>query len=330
MNRFATLLLGLLFSGHAVASTDLFWCNGCTTAQKMGMAKINGAGASKTLFIGDITTKTLNKYLTYYVQDTPGTNPKCDPDAGHCGHWETSDQSSSVSSSELSIFNSLVNFYSTAPVGWKKFRYYQIVNPVNPSLAMVEEVSRSYGVSSISNGMIVAASGNPYEVVTNYPEPTINAFDVVYQGPQQNYLLGFAGTHYGSATFSEVMNDLAIFHVVDSSAVPTIEETYRFADGSLISVVMDYKTTAHKWSIKPHSAYDKYNNSIPQNQDEVASGPNGTREVFDYSKPGATGDLNRLLSQLRGMGLSVQGSGLIIACTRIGGAPVCQAYTNTP
>jgi hypothetical protein len=326
--KIRTLALAALAfaSQSAMATTDLYWCDGCN---EVLAAQQHGTGYQKYIFIGNLKNKTLHKYFTYWVQDESGQNPDCEDTGIKCGHFVTVNKTSSITSSEKKAFNSLVSFYYDAPVGWKKHKYLQIVNPVNPSMQVMAQL----GVEkrTLSNGQLLNEDGNPYEVVTDYPNPNASVFDVINQGPVQNDMIGWAGTHYSSATFAELINDLGLFHVTNADAPPTVEWTIKFADKSMISITMDFKSSAHKWTIKPNSAFDARNNSIPRNMNEVAAGPVGSREIFDYTRPGPSGDLNRLLSQLRGMGVPVSGStGAVLACVRTPSGVSCSRYLRIP
>lgn len=333
MKYFAIIAAGLFLLGKAQASGHpLYWCNGCTPAQMQATAENapQVALSSGYTWVGNIQSKSLKKYLTYYSSYTHETDPKCPIDAGPCSRWTTVDKSSEITAQELASFNARVSFYNESPIGWNKSIDYQIVNQANPSRAMVDLAYEKYGVSTITNGMIISRKGTTFNAVTDFPNPNKTAFDMVYQGPSQNMLFDYAKNNTKAAAFYlGFMSGMASFDVADATAIPTIEETYHFTDGSRISVVYERNGGIDRWVIVPGSAYDAQNNSIPQNLDEVAKGPNGSREIFDY-RTSHDESFDRMMSQLRNMGLTVSGNGLVIACTRIAGAPSCHAYMNIP
>lgn len=303
----AALLLG---SPSVMATNNLYWCNGCNETYT---APLVGTGSTKIVYMGNIQNKTLHKYLVYWVSEDPRRNPDCEPDGGSCGHFATVNQTSSITQAEKQAFGSIVRFYYQAPIGWQKHQYFQIASSTNQSVRSARRVMQS---RLITKDIQSAGDGGPYEVITNYPTPNSTVFDVVVQGPAQNNLLGWAGTNFVSSTYRDALESASLFHVVNLDSQPKLEWTIKFQDNSLISLVMDYSSSAHKWQIKPLSAYDSHNNSIPMNIDEIAHGPVGTREVFDFRN--SSDDLSRFLNHLNLMGVTIAGKaqGAIIGCTR--------------
>lgn len=187
----------------------------------------------------------------------------------------------------------LLSFYQAQPAGWHK--------------SFLSNIHGNFEGTALSMSL-------------PYSHPSINVYDVINAGPEQNYLtdwlLGAPGT-LGNQVSNGLLNMASSFKLVDSSKLPTIEITVLFNDGSKITVKEDFSTTVAKATVDITSGRDSHNNNVPASK--VAGVGSGVG-MYNFSGPGNPTDSDSWRRQMGLFGYSFSGSGLQWACTVV--APV--------
>lgn len=289
-NRIFALAIALLLSiisTNSVASTKakLIWCNGCNE-QSEGLAAANEINKENTyptsptsgyIYVGNGSN--IHKYYVRVesrVQPPHCTNGTCtQPQArqlstvygggdGLIPEWSAVQQP--VESSIQTAFESLTNFYNTAPVGWKKYFTVKILNP-SKGMTADEGIKVQREAATFSENSAVTLAP-----VTNYPNPSVNAYDVVNRGAEQQRLFTYLKSGFIDKLNTEVdyaTSFISSFHIIDKSVIPTIAIKVIFDDNSSVTAVLDTSTDVPEFHILPDSGRDSNNNPIPSTKSTV-------------------------------------------------------------
>ncbi|MFT3790580.1 MAG: hypothetical protein QM741_05800 [Rudaea sp.] len=188
--------------------------------------------------------------------------------------------------SDLAAGQQLISYYYASPQGWSKGFQMDLAGHVS------------------SNGSHVTN-------VNGYPNPNTTAWDVAFPGPQQNNFTDWAAQTYGAIFnyYGSLLGDLAsIFHLLDTSHVPSVTTEITFNDGSRITLKQD-TTTNGKIVVKvvQDSARDSNNNTIPTNRNAVTGGAGG-RAYYQFSGSNSS-DFQHWAQALSDWGIPISGSG---------------------
>ena len=204
--RVMTLSVCLL-ACTAVASADLYWCDGCTPEQEKAMlARAEHGRAWSEVYVGDPSTRTLHKYgvarswgqaLPYDVR-RKGTEPEVE-----------------------SAFAQLLRFHDTTPRGWKKAYVLRIVDAAKD------------GTDYFNRQAIP---------VFDYPEPGISVYDVLDDVRQRRYFEGYVQADILRRIPLDLgitRRSLAYLRTTDIARSPAVSVQVQFADGSRIVAQLD-------------------------------------------------------------------------------------------
>lgn len=175
--------------------------------------------------------------------------------------------------------------------------------PVAPQTGMIDALIDFYYVGT--PGWQKAGS-------FQYPSNSINVYDVVDTGPDQNNLTDWVSRQPGTVPV-ELLDRLAqlatVLKIADLNAVPKTTYTITFTDGSSIKVTVDYGSTNPEYVVVANSGRDSHNNTVLSNHSN-----NLVR--FDFSGPGNFNDFNDWLSRMGLLGYSIPVTpGAYWACT---------------
>ncbi len=260
----ATLLIGAaLSSAHATTAPDLIWCQGCSGLQKHNAVMSRPVGA--TVYVADAINGT---YAAYHISGTPSTphdpNSPYTPSLSKFADPITPDPELAV------VLESAIGYYQTAPVGFHK----HVIVPVDGQL---------FGDSS-------------------YP-PSV--YDIINDGPNQYFFTNKLNSTSGEPVllaFAHLIQGLANFHAVNTSAGPTLSTKLTFSDGSTIEA--KYDQSSGKLKLDLSTARDSHGNRIPYLGVDGKKHNLGGIHDFDPST-GNPNDLNNFLNQLSMMGVPI-------------------------
>jgi len=204
--RVMALSVCLLISA-AVASADLYWCDGCTPEQEKAMLAQAEHGRSwSEVYVGDPSARTLHKYgvarswgqaLPYDVR-RKGTEPEVE-----------------------SAFAQLLRFHDTAPRGWKKAYTLRIVDSAREA-------------TDYFNRQVIP--------VFDYPEPAVSVYDVLDDVRQRRYFEGYVQADILRRIpldLSITRRSLSYLRTIDGARSPAVSVQVQFADGSRIAARLD-------------------------------------------------------------------------------------------
>lgn len=206
----------------------------------------------------------------------------------------------SVESSVQAAFDNMMAFYNAAPVGWVKHYTLKIVVPG-------EATSADEGIALNQRAMAFAQSDTPVVVpVLNYPDPRINAYDVVNRGAVQQQFLDYLRS-VPSGQISSVIDHLAqiaaAVNMVNYKEVPSIVVEVVFSDKSSVDAIMEKDTSLNRFSIIPDTAVDSNHNPIPATK-AVVQGTGISKYVFNTYDSNGTDALN-MFNQISELGVPI-------------------------
>lgn len=309
-----------LASLGASAQVTLIWCNGCSqqqegraAAQELDKENTNPtAPARGMIYVGNNTAiHKYSVYVNYRVSPPHCTGSTCNRPPLAMAETEVSGGGDGtipqwnadalpVEPEIQTVFNDMTTFYNTAPVGWTK---YFTVKIMKPSQAMTADE----GIALHKAAAAFSSSETPIVVPTfNYPDPDINAYDVVNRGDKQEDLLDYL-RHLPSgeltSSIDHVAEVAAVFKLVDSKSLPKIVVEVVFSDGSSVQAVMDSSTHLNNFSLIPDSGKDSNRNPIPTNKGIVQG--EGIAK-YDFNKYGSNaGDALSMYNQITDLGVSI-------------------------
>lgn len=264
-----------LISTHAIATTQLLYCNGCTGGAKQTAAM--NTHFVGNVYVGDTATQEVDAFSVY-----SDINDSVTP---HVREWYA-DAFVPVDP-YLSTVNSAITFYKASPVGWKK--------------------SMKLTSAGVLSGTGASYTGTPY------PDQTKNVYNVIDSGVDQNNLLNWTSSSM-QAMISDFLRGQLVrltseFHVVDQNALPSITVTITFADTSKINVLVDYSTSPTSYTIDPKSGRDSHNNNVPATKQAATCSTGGQNGICTYDFDGPGNPTDRQHWQQRMILLGVQVSG---------------------
>lgn len=291
-----SMLMALPFVQGTFAS-EYIACNGCSLSQMTNVARAHGVGR---YVVGDITG---NKVEALRVQSgIHGAIPE-----RMTPHGINQVVFDNLTPAEVQAFSYYRDFYHAAPAGYKK--HYNLIIVRSGAAAStsyndhVDAMPSSSGTRSRHFDPMPMGSPAPGGGEVSYPEPGVNAYDVVNGGPAQNAFLAWIGRlpSYGIRDQSiAAVTALSVFHIADSSAIPELTFTVTFTDGSHIGVYVD--TTEHppQLEVDPDTAVDSHGNKIPASASAVAG--NGQQE-YDFTGSGNGTDGENMRNQIGAFGI---------------------------
>jgi hypothetical protein len=287
MKKYAALLAmatTLSFASlGASAKATLVWCNGCSqwdeghaAADEVNKENTNGLAPSHgIIYVGN--NGALHKYSVYVASRV--APPKCTgtvcnrpqlmtaatpiSGGGANGEPKWSAYPETVEPATQAAFKNMTAFYNMAPVGWTKAFTVKVMAPS-------QSMTADEGVALHQKAVTFSSSSKPVVVpVFNYPDPNINAYDVVNRGAAQQQLLQYLRdmpTGQLTSAIDHVAEIASVFKVVDYNAVPKIVVEVVFTDNSSVEAIMDSSTHLNNFSLIPDSGRDSSSNPIPTNK----------------------------------------------------------------
>lgn len=206
IGRLLSMAFGMCAFVPASRAADLYWCNGCTPEEERAMlARIDHGEQWKEVYVGDLQTRTLNKYGV----------------ARSWGQTERYDvRRRRTDPVVMSAFLQLMHFHDTVPSGWKKAYALRIVDPADPASVYVD---RSLPV-------------------LDYPMPSITVRDVLEDPRQQRFFEDYLQADVQRRIPLDIgftRRSLGELKPRDQAQSPAIEVSVRFMDGSRITSILD-------------------------------------------------------------------------------------------
>jgi hypothetical protein len=312
--------LSLASFGASAAQVTLVWCNGCSqqqegyaAAQELNKENTNPTAPTRgMIYVGN--NGAIHKYSVFvgnrvdppHCRGTTCTQPQrvvaeAEVSGGSSDgmpRWNADPMT--VESSVQTAFNDMNTFYNTAPVGWTKSFTVKIVAP---SQAM----SADEGIALHQKAAAFSSSNTPVVVpVLNYPNPNVNAYDVVNRGAAQEQLLDYLrNVPAGEITsaINHVAEVAAVFKVVDYSAVPKVVVEVVFTDNSSVDAIMDSSTHLNRFSLIKDTGRDSNHNPIPTNK-AIVQGEGISK--YEFNAYGSnSGDALNMYNQISELGVSI-------------------------
>lgn len=299
----AALVIAFSVNAHAVTQLPLLWCDNCTDSQKASATLTYPAGS--LVYVADAINQTVDSYQVYTDSRYNSAIMSSAQKQGIMPAAIASKAALWFAPTEpyRSYANSLIAFYSLAPKGWYK------------------------SIKLATTGVLT--HGGAYDLSAPYSDRTINVYDVIDPGPNQNNLTSWIANSTGSWMNQQSVNltNLAsAFHIVDNNRLPKFEITIKFDDGSQINVKVDLSTTNPHYTIDPKTGIDSHHNNVPATRAAATCSTTGDPGICNYSfdGPGNPTDKQDWQSRMTLLGVTVQGgasSGGHWACTVTGEGP---------
>lgn len=317
----AFLAMASAFAPLAVsAQATLVWCNGCSVQQEglVAAQEVNRENTNPTapargsIYVGN--NLAIHKYSVFVgnrVDPPPCKGLTCTQPRLAVATAEVSGGGDDtmprwvaeplpVEPSVQSAFTSLTAFYDASPVGWTKSFTVKIVAPG-------QAMTASEGIALHKQAAAFSQAGAPIVVPSlDYPNPRVNAYDVVNRGAAQEQLLQYL-RHQASGQISSLTDRVAevasAFKIVDYDAMPKIFVEVVFSDGSSVQAVMDSGTHLNNFSLIPDSGRDSGNNPIPTNK-AIVQGEGIAKYAFNAYGSNSSDALN-MYSQISELGVPI-------------------------
>lgn len=197
-------------------------------------------------------------------------------------------------------FDNMMAYYNAAPIGWEKHFTVKIEVPG-------EATTADAGISLNKRAIAFAQSGRPVVVpVLNYPDPRINAYDVVNRGAVQQQLLDYL-RNVPSGQVTSVIDHFAELaasvNMVNYKEVPAIVVEVVFHDNSSVDAIMEKDTHLNRFSLIPDTAIDSNHNPIPGSK-SVVQGQGIAKYVFNTYGSNGTDPLD-MFNQISELGVPI-------------------------
>ena len=321
------LACGLVMASYRAFAVDLHWCDGCSAEDKKNkVTQLTADMGTFDFYIGDLADRSIHKYqLARGYAQPPCRGPGCNQQQKTRVLTYVYDKD--VEPEIADAYGKLIAFHDSAPVGWKKLYEIQIVdvsNPMSPGYKAFFDNGKllSPKIPTFFHGLINLTP------VMDYPDPNINVYDVINDGPKQNNFLNHimnTTTQRLNANMTYLDKILSTFRIIDSTRIPDVAVQVRFSDGGKITALLDTSTTVAKYKIDPESARDSHNNTVPVEHKQLQRGI----IQFDFRGPGAAYDQPNMGSQLHRFHVDmsqIPPGRTHYSCSALGNSVTCTIY----
>jgi hypothetical protein len=319
--RFALLAFSSLLASQAFAAAYVP-CDGCSFTQMQGAALGRGVGR---YVVGDVIANRVEAFRLYF-----GTHVNSVPINNAIGKLYIED--GDLTAQEEAAFAAYVKFYNAPPMGYQKQFDLRIVPAGSPvgvpnSAANIDMVNAGpVSAMELLHNLSPMSVPKPGGGTVSYPNPGVNAYTVLNDGPSQNAFLSWLGslaTFNISDTLTTAVTALSVLHVTNVDHVLTISFTVTFTDGSHIGAYVDATQLPQQIVVNARTAVDSHGNNIPAAVTAVAG--NG-KQNYDFSGRGNITDRSNMRNQIGSFGINPPNTEKF-ACTSVAGGSIhCVPY----
>lgn len=315
-------MIGKIFSGALLALTalpvvaadrvNLYSCDGCSVEQEREMVKgLTGELGTFDFYVANVPAQTIHKYQLARGWSRPPCSSPLEPgcqqerSVGNARPNEapivTYVYDKEVEQPYLEAYQSMMQFYYTEPVGFKKFYEFQIVDPAQPASAAYRKFRKDGNFFPRNAGIL----GNPINPVIDYPDPNVTPFDIAKAGPKRAALLDHVRDNMLQRVnigMDNVAKVLSAFGIIDSNKLPAIDVIVYFKEGGQVTLRLNNSTTVPVYKVVEDSLRDSHGNSLPMQRTQLENEVWG----FDYTGNGRADDVIDMRQRLQFLGAEVE------------------------
>lgn len=315
-------MIGKIFSGALLALValpavaadriNLYSCDGCSVEQEREMVKgLTAEMGTFDFYVANVPAQTIHKYQLARGWTRPPCSSPLDPSCQHelsVGEAQTNGApimtyvyDKAVEQPYLEAYQSMMQFYYTEPVGFKKFYEFQIIDPAQPASAVYQQFRKNGNFFPRNIGIL----GNPINPVIDYPQPDVTPFDIAKAGPRRAALLDHVRDNMMQRVnigMDNVARILSAFGIIDSSKLPAIDVIVYFKEGGQATLRLNNSTTVPVYKVVEDSLRDSHGNFVPVQRSQLENEVWG----FDYTGEGRANDVIDMRERLQFLGASVE------------------------